>query len=593
MTRRLPIAARFVLLHLAVAGLALLLAGIAGFFLVRDLVMEDADEALVGRARVVAETFRPLLSADRPDTERIAREGDRLGRDIGARVTIVFPDGTVAADSAVGAAGVPEMENHAAHPEVRDALAGGPGFSMRRSITTRQEQRYAAVPIRSGERLIGVARVSVPGADLSRRLWKVSAAIWGTGGIALLLILLGAALAARRVTGPLSEIREAAREMASGNLSRTARVRTGDEFEETAETMNEMASRLGRTIAELDEGKARLSTLLSCLADGVIVAGPEGTVRTINPEALRLLDIAGAPAERRPLAEVVRNPRLLAFLDAWLRGESLPDRDVDLPGSGGGRTIRVSGTKVRYRGEAKEDVLVTLRDVTEERHLAQVKSDFVSNASHELRTPLTSVRGYIEAAQDALREGATPEPAFLETAHANALRMERLLDDLLELSRSESGAPALKKEAVPLREFLPRVAGLHRAEAERRGVALAVSAGEGPVRADLRKLTLALSNLVDNALKYGGEGCRVTLSGRVEEGGCVMEVADDGPGIPPEHLPRIFERFYRVDKGRSRELGGTGLGLSIARHIVESHGGTIRVENRPGAGARFTIRIPA
>jgi two-component system phosphate regulon sensor histidine kinase PhoR len=248
---------------------------------------------------------------------------------------------------------------------------------------------------------------------------------------------------------------------------------------------------------------------------------------------------------------------------------------------------------VRYLGESDADILFTLRDVTEERRLSQVKSDFVSNASHELRTPLTNIRGYLEAIQDALREGAAPDPSFLSVALGNALRMERLIDDLLELSRAESGAVPLEKEETSLSAFLSRVADQHRSSAEQAGKKLEIAAGNGAFRADLRKLALALSNLVDNALKYGKEGGRVTLSGRIEGDACLLEVADDGPGISPEHLPRIFERFYRIDKGRSRELGGTGLGLSITKHIVESHGGILRVESRIGVGTRFVLRIPA
>jgi len=248
---------------------------------------------------------------------------------------------------------------------------------------------------------------------------------------------------------------------------------------------------------------------------------------------------------------------------------------------------------VRYLEESDVDVLLTLRDVTEERRLSQIKSDFVSNASHELRTPLTNIRGYLEAIRDAMREGTAPESSFVDVALANSLRMERLIDDLLDLSRAESGASPLEKEETSLSAFLSRVAGPYRPEASRMGKTLDVAAGEGRIRADLRKLALALSNLIDNAMKYGKDGGRVTLSAHIEGDACLLEVADDGPGISPEHLPRIFERFYRVDKGRSRKLGGTGLGLSIAKHIVESHGGMIRVESRLGIGTRFTLRIPA
>jgi two-component system phosphate regulon sensor histidine kinase PhoR len=592
LTRRLSIAAKFFLTHLVIAGIALLIAGAVGFFLVRSLVMADADENLLARAHIVAETFSPLLADPVRNRERISREGDRLGKEIGARITVVLPDGTVVADSAVGATGVAGMENHAQHPEIRDALSGTTGISHRRSITVREEQRYGALPISIGGTIVGAARASVPVATLTRRLWQITAIIWGTGFAALLLILGGAAFMARKVTDPLAEMQAAAKEMGSGNLDRRVRVRTGDELEEMASAMNRMASHLSDTIGQLDAGKARLETLLANLDDGVIVIAADRSIRMMNVEAGKIFDASETMGAGRPYPEVIRHPQALAFIDGWVKGEQPKPRDVSIATRQGNRTVRCSGTMVRYLGESSADVLLTLRDVTEERRLAQVKSDFVSNASHELRTPLTNVRGYLEAIQDAVREGTRPSPSFVAVAHANALRMERLIDDLLELSRAESARFPLEREEVPLQTFLSRIAEFHRLAAERAGKTLDVVAGEGTMRADVRKLTLAVSNLVDNAVKYGKEGGRITLSGRFEPSGCTIEVNDDGPGIPPEDIPRIFERFYRVDKGRSRELGGTGLGLSIVKHIVESHEGTLHVESRLGVGTRFAIRIP-
>jgi two-component system phosphate regulon sensor histidine kinase PhoR len=312
----------------------------------------------------------------------------------------------------------------------------------------------------------------------------------------------------------------------------------------------------------------------------------------VNREAGKILYTAETMGEGRPYAEVFRNPEVLAFIDGWVEGGSPPPRDISVVTRHGNRIARISGTTARCGEGAGFDILLTLRDVTEERRLSQVKSDFVSNASHELRTPLTSIRGYLEAIQDAAREGVPPEPAFVEVEHQNAIRMERLIDDLLELSRAESTVVPLEREEITLSDLLARVAELHRESANRAGKTLKVLAGEGTVRVDTRKLLLAVSNLVDNAIKYGREGGRVSISGKVEGGACTLEVSDDGPGIPADELPRIFERFYRVDKGRSRELGGTGLGLSIARHVVESHGGTIRAESRLGIGTRFIIRVP-
>jgi two-component system phosphate regulon sensor histidine kinase PhoR len=279
----------------------------------------------------------------------------------------------------------------------------------------------------------------------------VTGIIWGTGAVALFLILGGTALVARKITGPLKEMQSAARELGAGELSRRVQIQTGDELEEMADAMNRMASELSSTISQLDAGKARLETVLANLADGVVVVAADRTVRTVNREAGKILDTSKTMGEGRPYAEVFRNPEVLAFIDGWVKGGSPPPRDIPVLTRQGNRIARISGTTVRY-GEGKDlDILLTLRDVTDERRLAQVKCDFVSNASHELRTPLTSIRGYLEAIQDAAREGAIPDPDFVDAAHRNALRMERLIDDLLDLSRAESAAarPAARATGVP------------------------------------------------------------------------------------------------------------------------------------------------
>ncbi len=592
MRTRFSIATKFFLTYFVITGVALAFAGMAGYLQFRKYAMDEVDGNLQRQARMVSEVFRPFLDLRAPDIGRIAREGDRVGKNLDIRLTVILPDGTVAADSTVGAGRISGMENHADRPEVHAALSGQTGVSLRRSITVREEERYLAIPVYSGERIVGAVRTSIPVDLLARKLARVRVITWGTGIAAFLLMLGGTAIRAKHVTGPLREMTAAAKELALGNFSKRIRVQTRDELGDMAEAMNRMASRLEQTISQSEAGKARLATLLENLSEGVIVAAGDRTVRMMNREAAGILGVLAEPVEGRPISEVIRNPDILGFLDAWKKGESPAPREVRLPSRLGDRAVLLSGTVVRYEMEQPADLLVTLRDVTDERRLARIKSDFISNASHELRTPLTNIRGYLEAMQDAQKEGAPPDPTFLSIAHANALRMDRLIEDLLELSRAESGKSPLELETVSLREFLERASAMHLEAAKAAGKTLTVSGEDVPLRADLRKLTLAVSNLLDNAVKYGKGNGHITLEGRSAEGGCLIEVTDDGPGIPSEHLPRIFERFYRVDKGRSRELGGTGLGLSIARHIVESHGGTIRAESRLGVETRFLIRIP-
>ncbi len=593
MARRLPIAARLFLAWVAVAGPALAAAGIAGYVQFRRHAVDEADRALRSQALLAAEMFGPMLSAPTPDLARIAAEGDRIGKGLDTRITVVLPDGTVAADSEVGSAGLPALENHADHPEVKEALAGKTGVSVRRSISVREDRLYCAVPVVSGGRILGVARASVPLAALDRRLARVRAITWGTGIAAFLLMIAGTALLARRFAGPIGEMRAAAADLASGNLGRRVRVRTGDELESTADALNRMAAEMERTIGRLAAEKARLAALLENLAEGVAVIAPDGAVRMMNRDAARLLGLPAPLPEDEPYARAIRHPELLRFVDSRRRGEAQPSADIVVSLPAGDRIVRLAATAVRYGAGDEADLLLTLRDVTDERRLSRVKSDFVSNASHELKTPLTNIRGYLEAAQDALREGAPVDPSFLAVAHDNALRMERLIEDLLELSRAESGGAPLGIAEVRLTGFLGRLASVHRPAAEAAGKSLSVHAEDAAFPADARALAVAVSNAVDNAIKYGIDGGKIALSGRREGDAVVIEVSDDGPGIPAEHLPRIFERFYRVDKGRSRELGGTGLGLSIARHAVEAHGGTIRAESRVGVGTRIVMTIPA
>ncbi|HEY5996065.1 MAG TPA: ATP-binding protein, partial [Candidatus Deferrimicrobiaceae bacterium] len=472
------------------------------------------------------------------------------------------------------------------------ALAGLDGHSSRRSMTEKIDEHYVAVPIRSAGRISGIARVSLRIAGLEKGLARIRNVTLGAGAVSLLFMLAGTAVRARKVSEPINAMRKALGELAAGNLEKRVSVDTGDELEEMADGLNAMADRLEQNIRQLDAGKTRLATLLENLSEGVVVIARDRSIRMVNREATGLLGAAG-DLEGRPYTDAIRHPELLAAIEALRKGEPLPFRDAAFPDrSGKMRTLRLAGTLIRFRGEESSDLLLMLRDITEEKRLAQVKSEFVSNASHELRTPLTNIRGYLEAIQDATAEGHPVDPAFLATAHANAIRMEALVGDLLELSRAESGEIPLLIEESPLDAFLERAVSPLRAAAVQAGVRLVVSGSDAPVRADLQRLAIALSNLVENAIKYGRREGTVTVTGEADDTGYRFEVADDGPGISPEHLPRIFERFYRVEKGRSRDRGGTGLGLSIVKHIVESHGGKVAVESVPGAGARFTIRIP-
>lgn len=592
MSRRHSIAFKFLLTYLAVAGAAFLAAGVSAYFHFRDYALAEVRQTLTSDARMAAEIFRPLIAGPPADLKTAAALGDRLRGTTDVRITMILPNGTVAADSSVGSVGLATMENHLDRPEVQEAFAGRVGASIRHSITLADDEQYVAVPIVDGGKTIGVARTAIPLTRLTPRLRQVRTILWGAGLSAFFGMLLLTAWRANKLAGPLDEIRAATRELSAGNLAQRAEVRTGDELEEIATSINGMSSRLGSTIAELDAQKSRLSALVENLAEGVVVIGDDRAVRLANAGAESLLDSPAGARTNRPYTETIRNPEVLAFIDGWFGGHDPTPREIVLRGKPHDRTVRVSATRVRHESLGATDLLVTLRDVTEERRLARIKSDFVSNASHELRTPLTNVRGYLEAMDDSLKAREAVDPSHLAVALGNTLRMQALIDDLLVLSKAESGSAALHVDEVSLRSFVDAVLGRKAEAAAKAGKTLRNDAPDVTIFADAEKLEMAVSNLVDNAVKYGKANGTVTVTGGTTERESEIAVSDDGPGISSEHLPRIFERFYRVDAGRSRDLGGTGLGLSIVKHIVESHAGTLSVESALGVGSTFRIRLP-
>ncbi|MDX1815546.1 MAG: histidine kinase dimerization/phospho-acceptor domain-containing protein, partial [Thermodesulfobacteriota bacterium] len=419
MPRRISIAAKFFLTYFVITGTALAFAGVAGYLQFKQYVIEEADASLKAQALLAAESFRPLLTAADPDRGTIAREGERLGKELETRLTVILPGGEVAADSRIEPTRLVELENHADRPEVREALAGHVGVAQRRSISLKKQYRYCAVPILSGGQIVGVARTSLSGDILDRRLSRVRYITWGTGFAAFLLMLLGTAVRARAVSGPLEEIRKAALDFSAGDRSRRLRLRTGDELEDVAEALNQTAAQMEQTISQLDAQKVRLATLLENLSEGVIVIAGGRTVRMMNREAARILGISIVAPEGQPYAEIIRQPDLLRFIDGWIDGSPIPPKEITVLSPGGEVPTHVSATTVRYPSGKDPDILFTLRDVTEEKRLARVKSDFVSNASHELRTPLTNIRGYLEALQDAASEGAPSDSSFLAIVLAN------------------------------------------------------------------------------------------------------------------------------------------------------------------------------
>jgi len=447
---------------------------------------------------------------------------------------------------------------------------------------------YAAVAFtRNGEST--VIRVAEETLAVDRAQEDMRGFIWFGSALALGLALALSSIVAKRMSAAVRELTDAARRMTEGDLSVRTRLVGQDDLAELGHELDRMAGSLARTLGELRAERDLQRRILEAMQEGVVVVDRDGRIVLVNP-ALRSMLLLGGDAVGKLLIETVRHAQLQDLLTGARDGsENLP-LEIELPGL---KPRRILAHAAPLSGD-DEGLLVVFVDVTELRRLESLRRDFVANASHELRTPIAAVR----SATETLRGGALDEPdaavRFVDIIERNAQRLQSLVEDMLELSKLESNEFKLKRERVELGSVVPIVLALFRERAEKKGARLAAELPREPmaVVGDARALEHVLSNLVDNAIKYCPRGSRIVVRAAAEVDRVNLVVADDGPGIPPEHLQRVFERFYRVDAGRSRELGGTGLGLSIVKHMVEAMRGRVSVESEVGRGATFTVSLP-
>jgi two-component system, OmpR family, phosphate regulon sensor histidine kinase PhoR len=513
---------------------------------------------------------------------------DALGHRLDLRVTLIAADGRVVGDSEVSRERLPALENHASRPEVRSALDGHAGHGTRLSATLGVELLYSAVPVR-GVPGVAVLRLAEPLARLARfdaGLWRM---LWLAAALMLLLAAVVAYWLLGRTTRRIAELERVARHLGAGETEIRARALPTDEIGRLGSALNDMAGELRSRLASLQRERDQRELVLAHIGDGVALLDADGTVAHANRSLATVLGLALPPEPGTRFEDVVRVPELADLLARARAGGLTIEQELRLwaPHE---RLLRVTATPLA--GEREHEVLLVLRDQSEAERLDRVRRDFVANVSHEVKTPLTSVRGYAET----LLEGGLEDPehreGFVRIIRDQATRLQELVDDLLSLSELERPEARLRVERFDLRALIERqLAGLAD-RAAHSGLVLGLDAGEPEwVEADRARIEQVVANLLDNALKYTERGAvTVTLEGDPSHVACT--VRDTGPGIPAEDLDRIFERFYRVDKARSREKGGTGLGLSIVKHILALHEGLVTVDSAPGRGSRFRFVIP-
>ena len=575
-------------LRLAPLWPALAAVAVASAFLwsiLPGLFERSAADQLLDTLRLFAPVVAGRTASPPAELQRWVRQ---VGAESGLRVTVIREDGRVVADSARDAAEIGGMENHAGRPEVRQALAQGQGTSVRRSATTGQVYAYAAHRLTDPRGNVLVLRLAQPLEQLGVLRSRLAAAMALSVLAAAIAILLTSLWLDRRLFRPLLGLIAGAGNLAAG---RSQRVEVPDEEElaALALSLNRLAETAEAQFAAVRAERDHLKAILASMAEGVLVVGADGRARLVNQAFRQIFDLHGE-VTGRPVLEIVRQPALARLVEDTLRlgeGQTGPI-EIQSPER---RTLLLASAAL---SGGESGAVVVARDTTELTRVADMRRDFVANVSHELKTPLAAIRGYAET----LRDGALEEPPtarrFTDRILIQCRRLQALLDDLLTLSRLEAVDEPQEREPVDLPAVARRALALVTAAAREKKVRLEIEEKAVPrIPGEADALERMIVNLVDNAIKYNRPEGRVIVRLAPEDGQVLVEVADTGIGIPPDSLSRIFERFYRVDKGRAREEGGTGLGLAIVKHVAQSHGGQVEVESRMGRGSTFRVRLPA
>lgn len=546
---------------------------------IRENLFNEAGLAALMASREIHD-----LRADAPQTAAV------IGRTIKARVTIVAPDGTVVGDSEVKPPDLAGLENHLDRPEIAGAFKSGSGTAIRYSATLRTDMLYTALPFVSGQQKPGVVRLALPLSLLE----KTKASLHAMLGIALavaFLISLALSYFLSNVTSrTLRTIASSAAAFGRGDFSRRLPVVGRDELGDLGRVMNDMASRLDAQMEGLAEEKNRLDAILRGMGEGLLVADREGMITLVNPAFQDFFAVAKDPTGL-PLIDISRHPALHETFRAVLATGSEQVTEFSMAGEPE-KILLTHWVPLREDG-AMAGVVAVFHDISELKRLERIRKDFVANVSHELRTPVTVIKGYTETLlAGAMAQDPDAALRFVTIIQNHADRLATLIGDLLTLSELESSDYALQLSPVSLEEVIRHCCSLLESRAVGKQIAMDCGVSNGlTVLADRGRLEQVLVNLLDNAVKYTPAGGRVSVNAVVTDGVVQIAVADTGQGIPPQSLPRIFERFYRVDGARSREEGGTGLGLAIVKHIVQLHGGTISVESIPGQKTTFWFTL--
>ena len=576
------------------AGYAVIIvatAVVVGVVLVRDGerdVLTQIHDGLQRDAVLVRDISAPFITSE-PDSafqQRIRALASRTG----TRYTVIAADGRVLADSHEAPAG---MDNHRDRPEIMAAANNGLGTSTRFSRTVSAQSMYLAIPVMKDGVLSGFVRTSATLEAIEHRRAAVRRGIEMALVLPVLAALAIGLLIARSFTQPLLDMTDAARAIAGGDYGRRLHIERGDEIGTLADALNSMNEQLKSQIDIMETDRNKTLAILAGMVEGVVAVDRGERVVHANAAAQAILGIDGRAALGRRIWEVTRVVEVSEALGEAMRQNRVRVSEVRIPTPQKDQVIQLTATPLRNAGDRIDGAVVVLHDVSELRQLESVRRDFVANISHELKTPLTAIRGLVETLIDDDTMDRDTHDRFIEKIRDQATRLSNLVSDLLTLSRLESGAGGLRFEAMDLRETVAESCRtqVHAADTKQVGLFAGVPDTPVTIEGDSEAMRELVDNLVSNAIKYTPSGGRVDVRLATENGSAVLEVADTGIGIPPEEQSRVFERFYRVDKARSRQLGGTGLGLSIVKHVALAHGGSVSLKSASGRGSTFRVQL--
>jgi two-component system phosphate regulon sensor histidine kinase PhoR len=514
---------------------------------------------------------------------------EALGKEIKTRITIIDTKGRVLSDSEESST---QMDTHSDRPEIKEALLGKTGKSIRYSFTLEINMLYIAIPMVKDNQILSIVRLALPLTEVSKNIAYLRQIIFSSTIISLLIASLISLIISLNITRPIKEMTEISQRISKGDFSKKLEIRSQDEIGQLSLALNQMSEDLENKIKIISEDKNKMEIILSSVIEGIAAIDQKGKFILCNDAFEKIINLSQIKVLGRFHWEIIRNNQLNELLKETIHQGQTSTQEI---------TILFPQEKIFFASSTplgeKENIwgaVVVLNDITQIKRLEKMREEFVANVSHELRTPLTSIQGFIET----LKDGAIKDPEktqhFLKIIEKQSNRLNNLVEDILKLSKIESQEIVVNLQSTNLKDLLDKVIAEFKEKIILKKIQININISpQFPLlKVDPEQIELALGNLLDNAIKYTPEKGEISISFLEREKDIYLEITDNGIGISQEHLPRIFERFYRVNKDRSRDLGGTGLGLAIVKHIVKVHKGTIGVDSNPGKGSKFFIILP-